>query len=105
VKTWRKRFCSRIRAAMGGKCCLCGYDQCEQALDIHHIDPDQKEIHLSKIQANPKAMLSLIAELRKCALLCKNCHVAVHGGVIAGPSVSTFDERLYLELVNRLVPV
>lgn len=28
---------------MGGKCSICGYDKCQQALEFHHIDKSTKK--------------------------------------------------------------
>lgn len=30
----------------GGKCERCGYDKCLDALEFHHINPEEKEIKL-----------------------------------------------------------
>lgn len=32
---------------MGGKCSICGYDKCQQALEFHHIDKSTKKFGLS----------------------------------------------------------
>ena len=60
--------------AMGGCCKLCGYDRCQDAMDFHHINPNEKEFSFSSVRASPKSLLSLINELKKCALLCSRCH-------------------------------
>ena len=33
---------------MGGRCQVCGYDTCNNALDFHHIDPKTKCVNLTK---------------------------------------------------------
>lgn len=33
---------------MGGCCALCGYDKCSDAMELHHIDPTKKTLHLAK---------------------------------------------------------
>lgn len=63
----------------GGKCIVCGYDKCSSALEFHHKDPSQKEFDLS---LSWKSLRTLIAESKKCALLCSNCHREVHAGVL-----------------------
>jgi len=80
VKDWRKKTKLRIIKAMGGKCQICGYDKCPEAFDLHHLDPNEKEISLSSIRANPKAWATIVKELRKCVLLCANCHREVEAG-------------------------
>jgi hypothetical protein len=101
VKSWRRRFKERIRIALGNKCASCGYFKYEGALDIHHLLQDDKEISFAKIYASPKAAISILAELRKCVLLCKVCHVEVHAGVRDNPEESSFDEATYLALIAK----
>ena len=31
---------------LGGKCSICGYDRCIEALEFHHTNPDVKEFKL-----------------------------------------------------------
>ena len=53
-------------------CANCGYDASPYALDFDHIDGSTK-------LGNPSHMFlytlkKLMAEIRKCRLLCRNCH-------------------------------
>jgi hypothetical protein len=92
----------------GGKCAICGYDKCNDALDFHHIDPTQKEYNISSVKS--KNIEALKKELDKCVLLCSNCHREVHAGVSVCPGaeliVSDTEEwipREYKEL--EVVPL
>lgn len=61
----------------GGKCEICGYNKCSDALEFHHEDPSQKEFSLS----DRNLILDWQAiklELDKCKLVCANCHREVH---------------------------
>ena len=80
VKTFRQKQKEKIIYVMGGKCAYCGYDKCSSALDIHHLDPKQKEFNIS--QNTNKAWNKIIIELPKTILLCANCHREVHAGLI-----------------------
>ena len=94
IKKWRHETKKRIIESMGGKCQICGYNKCNSALDLHHIKPEEKEISLGAIRANPKSWNTVIVELRKCVLICANCHREVHEGITEIPeSISTFDEK------------
>ena len=64
----------------GGKCSRCGYDKCEAALQFHHLNPDEKEFTLSKINLNDSNFTfeTLLKEADKCILLCANCHAEEH---------------------------
>lgn len=87
VKAWRKRTKKRIIEAFGGSCCICGYAKHPSALDLHHLDPDEKELTWGKIRASPRAWKTkIVPELRKCVLICSNCHREVHHGAAVVPS-------------------
>jgi hypothetical protein len=82
VKRWRINSKKKIVAALGGKCRVCGYDKCHQALHAHHIDPTKKEFGFGAFRASPKSWERAIVELKKCILLCGNCHAEFHDGMI-----------------------
>ena len=77
----------RIRAVLlkqaGGACAVCGYDRCELNLHFHHVDPSQKSFSMS--MARGKSLAAYQAELRKCVLVCANCHGEIETGLIASP--------------------
>lgn len=78
VERWRKRTKAKIVAGFGGACNKCGYDLCMEALDLHHIDPIQKDFNISNIFKCPKAWDKVVLELNKCILLCCRCHREFH---------------------------
>lgn len=93
VKNWRKRTKERIAASLGGKCVVCDYDRCTDSLDCHHVDPTEKESGISKFKTNPAQWSKIVEELRKCVLLCRNCHGELHAGVTSIPTdAARFDE-------------
>ena len=61
---------------LGGKCAVCGYDKCNDALDFHHIDSTSKEFNISTSFNMSWGVLK--NELDKCKLLCSNCHRELH---------------------------
>ena len=81
VINWRKRTKKKMIDAMGKKCQCCGYDKCHSALEFHHIDSTQKDFSFGSLRASPKGVATLIEELKKCILLCANCHREVHAGL------------------------
>jgi predicted HNH restriction endonuclease len=58
---------------LGGKCVKCGYNKYYGALDIHHINPEEKENQEDRFKRN--------LDYNKLMLLCSNCHRELHGGV------------------------
>lgn len=93
VKEWRHRSKQRMVESMGGKCQCCGYNACKEALAFHHIDPTHKELAFGSLRANPKTWEKVVEELKKCILVCHNCHSEIHAGVREVPKLFTkFDE-------------
>lgn len=66
----------------GGCCRICGYDKCIAALEFHHRDPKQKDFKISKVARSPLTDPCVQAEIKKCILLCANCHREVHAGIV-----------------------
>lgn len=81
VKQWRENTKNKMVKAMGGKCQCCGYDRCNKALAFHHLDPNEKDLGFGSIRANPKSWEKIVKELKKCILVCHNCHSEIHAGV------------------------
>jgi hypothetical protein len=101
VKRYRRRLGERVKRAMGGCCKACGYDQCNEALELHHIDPTQKDVSFSTFRSTPRAISTLIAELKKCVLLCANCHRKVHAGKRESPTLTSFSEGLFGAILEK----
>lgn len=80
---WRRQIKSRGVAALGGKCLICGgtFEDC--CYDFHHINPEEKEFEISSGNTNgARTWLKVRDELKKCALLCANCHRLLHNGFV-----------------------
>lgn len=61
-------------------CIFCGEDEVS-CLEFHHTDPTTKEFTIGQ-----SAMLSkkrIVAEIKKCVILCCNCHRKLHAGMIS----------------------
>lgn len=77
--------------AFGGKCGVCGYSKCVEALDFHHTDPTIKEFAPSASTASREVY---VEELRKCVCVCSNCHREIHAGITSIPDdVTRFNEE------------
>lgn len=63
---------------------FCGCTKCDErevaVMDLHHLDPSIKEANPSEMYKHSRAKLK--AEIRKCVVLCANCHRKVHAGII-----------------------
>lgn len=93
VKKWRAATKARMVEAMGGKCQCCGYDKTHTALAFHHIDPIKKDLVFANTRANPTSWNKIVEELRKCILVCHNCHSEIHDDTRSLPEkYETFNE-------------
>jgi hypothetical protein len=90
VAEHRRRVKSVLVAEAGGACLLCGYDKSLAALQFHHLDPEQKEFHLSH-RGMTRSLESARQEARKCVLLCANCHAEVEVGIATLPAAADSD--------------
>lgn len=62
-------------------CSLCGETElC--CLVAHHLDPQKKEDHVSRMIFDRTSWGRFLRELKKCVCLCRNCHAKVHAGVV-----------------------
>jgi rubrerythrin len=93
VKKWRRKTKEKLVLAMGGKCNICGYNKCNAALSFHHLDPFQKDFEISSI-SSPKKLEYLIEEVKKCILVCNNCHAEIHAGMTKIINTTKFDQSI-----------
>lgn len=77
----RKNFKTQLVNLCGGKCELCGYNKTLSSLDFHHIDKNTKKFGISNGYYHSKAKEEILKEVKKCVLLCSNCHHEVHDGI------------------------
>lgn len=81
------------------ECGVCGYNRCVKVLDLHHLDPAQKEKTVSdfinyRVYFNSKVPIteikqSIKKEIVKCVVLCSNCHREHHAGILDISNVPT----------------
>lgn len=91
VQKWREKTKARAVESMGGSCALCGYNKCSWSLTFHHLDPSTKKFNIAF--AHSRSWSTIVEELRKCVLLCHNCHNEVHAGITnINASCPKFDE-------------
>jgi hypothetical protein len=68
-------------AHLGQKCTLCGFEKFEVALDVHQVDPTIKDPNFHGMRG--WSWDEIEKELRGCVVLCKNCHAAIHAGIVS----------------------
>lgn len=63
----------------GGKCEICGYHKCIDALEFHHINKDEKSFGIGN--GDTRSLEKLKKEADKCILVCSNCHKEIHAQI------------------------
>lgn len=59
------------------KCVKCGENH-PACLEFHHNDPNKKEYNVSKIVNSTYSIKTILKEIKKCTVLCSNCHRKEH---------------------------
>jgi len=62
----------------GGSCSRCGYARNYAALEFHHLDASTKGFALDLRALSNRRWQHILIEVKKCVLLCSNCHAEVH---------------------------
>jgi hypothetical protein len=69
-----------------GKCKICGYDRCIDALEFHHNDlSDDKKFGISE-KGYTRSWKEVEKELDKRIMVCANCHRELHVKLAASAS-------------------
>jgi hypothetical protein len=85
-KTNRFAKKEEVRNKFGGKCQICSYDKCQNVLSFHHLPGTNKKFTISDaIVRRRKSDEELVEELKKCILVCANCHGEIHAGITEIP--------------------
>ena len=76
--TKKRRYKNKLRAIelLGGCCERCGYDKHPAALEFHHRNPEEKSFTIGMV--GNKSWSVIVEELKKCELICSNCHNIEH---------------------------
>ena len=77
VRKRRKKIREMAVEYKGGKCELCGYNRCIDALEFHHRDVTQKDFSISR-RGYTRSWAMVKREIEKCILVCANCHRVLH---------------------------
>lgn len=77
-KRRQKELLNYLKQNFGNKCLICGFNKYQSSLDFHHINGDKFDNISSMIGKASKQ--KIFDEVRKCILICSNCHRAIHSG-------------------------
>ena len=71
----RKEIIDDYKSQLG--CAKCG-DTRPYCLDFHHRDPTQKNTKINRLSSSNKSIDKIMEEIKKCEVLCANCHREFH---------------------------
>lgn len=98
VRNCRQKRKLDLIKVLGGKCQICGFDLFPSALEFHHENPEEKEYSLSNRTLTLEQDLK---EIKKCFLLCANCHRGVHNNYYQNPKNHIFIEEIAQKLIQE----
>ncbi len=93
VRARRKKIRQLAVEYKGGKCEICGYDQCIEALDFHHCNATKKDFSISS-KGYTRSWKRVMEELDKCTIICANCHRELHAQVSSSCEKSQDEKRV-----------
>lgn len=104
VKAFIKRRKSNLIKVFHSHCCICGWDAYQEGLEFHHVNPNEKLFGICASNAVTKALEKQLEEMKKCILVCANCHRGIHQGYITVPEdwQSLYDTQIAEELLVEL---
>lgn len=65
-------------------CEKCGEDE-SVCLDFHHSGDTSKDFSISNAVCQGLSWNTIMKEIQKCSVLCRNCHAKTHAGIIQAP--------------------
>ena len=81
IRKWRQRTKKKIIEYLGGKCEICGYNKHSNALVCHHVYK-KKKYAIANMLVRCLKWERIEKEIKKCKLLCRNCHAEVHNSSV-----------------------
>lgn len=103
VIDWRQRTKGNAVKVMGSKCELCGLErEIIEIYDFHHLIPEEKTLGVAQMIKNCASWETICNELRKCILLCANCHRKVeYSKEKITFKKSSFNEEINSEILKK----
>ena len=94
VSERRRKLKEKAVMVRGGHCQICGYNKHQGVLEFHHVDAASKSFGISG-GGYSRSWASIQAEMKKCVLVCANCHREIELGLIPYEMVcEIFDKNL-----------
>lgn len=75
------KFKKELIILCGSKCSCCGFPfdgECTCIFDFHHRNPEDKLFNINNCSLGRHGKKKILEEIKKCDLLCANCHRIIH---------------------------
>ena len=95
ILIWAKKI--KAINLLGGECEKCG-EKRPWVLSFHHKNPNKKEFNISKHYQKRWSLLKI--EVKKCILLCSNCHMELHNSIINKETRYDKSKKIILDFKN-----
>ena len=104
VVNFIKRRKTNLKKVFHSRCCLCGFDAFQDALEFHHVNPEEKSFSICGSNNQTKALATQLEEMKKCILVCANCHRGIHQNLCSIPDnwKDFYDEEVANQLLDEL---
>lgn len=79
IRVYNRKLIARYKLWIG--CKFCSYKRCNQALELHHVGT-QKEQHVADMVQKGASTKIIKREIRRCIVVCANCHRELHEGMV-----------------------
>lgn len=83
---------------LGGKCQICDYSKLTNNLVFHHVSDKAFQLDSRRFQYS---MESLWPEIRKCILICHNCHGEVHANMVSESLIARLHDHVISVVDSR----
>ena len=97
VRVARKYY---LAMQLGGACSVCGYNENMASLVFHHQCADDKLIEINGPALSDNPLPTLEAEIKKCVLLCANCHNTAHNSKLTAANIKAMMEDITLNKIS-----
>lgn len=81
-----------LRKVKSAPCAICNNSYHYAAMDLHHRNPEEKVTKLSK-GVTGLGYDRFVEEIKKCIVLCSNCHRMLHAGAVVIPECHERDSN------------
>jgi len=101
--TRRDRVSNKVHSIVGEECWICKYNRTRKNLCFHHVDEDKKLFGLSSREMTGLSWKRVWPEIKKCVLICANCHGEVHAGIIPTGKIDKLWESRWQKILSKLL--